>query len=117
MNKEDRELLELVAKAARYPVDFESGDTNEFYANGYDDDGNVREYWNPLICDGDAFRLAVALKMSVSVYSMSVEVSWCDYDMSETFEVVEYDNKTNVDIYEATRRAITRAAAEMGRRM
>jgi len=65
--------------------------------------GGFREYdehyvpWNPLDDDGDALRLAVKLKM------------WTHSGMG-CFQ-------NELDPYAATRRAIVRAAAEIGRKM
>jgi len=53
--------------------------------------------WNPLEDDGDALRLAVKLKL------------WSHSGMGAFLD--------DVDPYAATRRAITRAAAEIGRSM
>ncbi len=91
----DKELLELAAKAAG--IDYPSGIDARF-APG----------WEPLTDDGDALRLAVKLGMSVSVEPYRVWVgAVVDYDIVE-----EYG-----DVYAATRRAIVRAAAEIGRNM
>lgn len=53
--------------------------------------------WNPLEDDGDAFRLAVKLYL------------W------EPFRLAHREVSDTVDIYAATRRCITRAAAEVQR--
>ena len=98
----DRELLELAAKAAGRGSQW----WMESVWNGPD-----RE-WNPLTDDGDALRLAVMLgicpavdqKQASAMVSLDA-VSWCDLE--------EVGN----DPYAATRRAIVRAAAEIGRNM
>jgi hypothetical protein len=62
--------------------------------------------WNPLADDGDAFRLAVKLRMQI------------DIDPGDTAvlgENLEYASEQHgVDPYAATRRAIVRAAASIG---
>lgn len=97
----DRELLELAAKAAGY---------NAFpgHAAQMMDSG-----WNPLTDDGDALRLAVKLRLDVMFFEGLQEVhsAHCTVDFSATGE--SYGE--NVDA--ATRRAIVRAAAEIGRGM
>ena len=60
--------------------------------------------WNPLTDDGDALRLAVKLELDAAWYEKQVYVDYI---------VEQYDN----DPYAATRRAIVRAAAEIGRTM
>jgi hypothetical protein len=63
--------------------------------------------WNPLTDDGDALRLAVKLKMTVDITDEAsgagaIGLKWC----SEPYKD---------DPYAATRRAIVRAAAEIGK--
>ena len=103
----DRELLELAAKAAG--VDFytpEGMDTpwcgRGFYLRGY-------VVWNPLSDDGDALRLAVKLRLDIEHLKSSVNV-WKDC-IGTGF--IQNGN----DLYAATRCAIVRAAAEIGRNM
>ena len=102
----DRELLEFAAKAAGihvptkkdYPWAYidESGIFRDISCAG---DGTRMSRWNPLADDGDALRLAVKLG---------------DRDGQVTFLI---DTKHDGDPYAATRRAIVRAAAEIGRQM
>jgi hypothetical protein len=90
----DRELLELAAKAcgleeAKMRIEFNQ--------------------WNPLTDDGDALRLAVHLNMNLDVVDASsgaqvLHVAWCSEPHHD-------------DPLAATRRAIVRAAAEIGRSM
>jgi hypothetical protein len=98
----DKELLELAAKAAgveckKTPIGF--------YL--LDEDRN----WNPLTDDGDALRLAVKLKIDVKHYDDYV-VGWFDGGYIGTGKIM-YEGEP----YAATRRAITRAAAEIGKAM
>lgn len=98
MNTEDRELLEL---AAKYYVP-ESFRGNENYLRG------LLETWNPLKDDGDALRLAAALKFTVDFENGAV---WGAGDLDE-----KRLGHTTAD-EPCMRRAIVRAAAEIGRRM
>ena len=118
----DRELLELAAKAAGINVirsrleDPMSNDLlvkqsgrNPFQAVGS---------WNPLTHDGDALRLAVKIRLR-----LNREISFGE-DIVEAFGPEDDSmschcstESTNGDHYAATRRAIVRAAAEIGRQM
>lgn len=107
MNANDKELLELAAKAYGIEVvhmcdPVESGETGSdfFHADG--------KYWNPLTDDGDALRLAVKLGLAISV---SIPL---DGVMVGTHTEAAEEQLGN-DPYAATRRAIVRAAAEIGR--
>ena len=99
----DRELLELAAKAA-----------GTIYVDGESWDEEAG--WNPLTDDGDALRLAVKLRIM-----LNREIN-CGYDIVEAIGP-ERDDMTchcstesiEGDPYAATRRAIVRAAAEIGR--
>ncbi len=108
----DRELLEKAAKAA--------GMSNptymEIYQNKGINRGPTESLWNPLTDDGDALRLAVKLKMDVQTNEASSSVQTWQSDIGETKEVVEYFDPPQ-DPYAATRRAIVRAAAEIGKEM
>jgi hypothetical protein len=104
----NRELLELAAKAAGIRINYWVYDND-------DDSPSVLEsggIWNPLTDDGDALRLTVKLGLTVSqlMYNREVEVNCYD----ETVFVYQFHEP---DPYAATRRAIVRAAAEIGRNM
>jgi hypothetical protein len=102
----DRELLELAAKAAGIRINYWVYDND-------DDSPSVLEsggIWNPLTDDGDALRLAVKLGLTVSQLMNNREVEVNDYD--ETVFVNEFHEPGPCA---ATRRAIVRAAAEIGR--
>jgi len=90
----DRELLEMAAKAAGKDVDL----------SRYDDDWgfairHMAKWWNPLTDDGDAVRLAVQITRDFEPYK-SQGFGWII-------------GKTNEEV----RRAIVRAAAEIGKEM
>ena len=102
----DRELLELAAKAQGYK-----------YMNSALWDGRdvVAYSWNPLTDDGDALRLAVKLGLRVGVgltHTSAVIAANSDDDDS-----ISRICAHNGDPYAATRRAIVRAAAEIGKEM
>jgi hypothetical protein len=106
----DRELLELAAKAAGIDwikdcVWIENG----FYSPLAK---HERIAWNPLTDDGDALRLAVNLGLKIEHYSVTSE-GRCRVGAGTGFPTVTYEG----DAYAATRRAIVRAAAEIGKDM
>lgn len=100
----DRELLELAAKAAGY------------WSNEY---GCVDKLpslaWDPLNRDADALRLAVKLGMNIDITpGKFVEASlFVDDNTRRVSGVAECGPAP--DYYAATRLAIVRAAAEIGR--
>jgi len=106
----DRELLELAAKAAgMIPRD-------EW---AYDEEWGLKvsaglppyEWWNPLDDHGDAFRLACKLELDIMhrvVGGKRVEVLAAGGPLIQEF----YEGEP----YAAARRAIVRAAAEIGRK-
>lgn len=93
----DRELLELAAKAAGLELGFINEQPRILVDVGYTP-------WNPLQDDGDALRLAVMLGMIVVIQDSG-------------FVCAEIPGFDPAGEYEwsaaATRRAITRAAAQM----
>lgn len=101
----DRELLEMAAKAAGI-VNFWDGDTSRA--------GAASDFWNPLNDDGDALRLAVKLRVTVEPREHMVAAAPSGYPMCVIGEMYT-DNGENEGA--ATRRAIVRAAAEIGRSM
>jgi hypothetical protein len=101
----DKELIELAAKAAGYPPD----------DSAWDD-----EIWNPLEDDGDALRLAVKLDIEFYQGDDDGPAVYAGYwsktgrrDVTRLFAVEPISG----DPYAATRRAIVRAAAAMGKGM
>ena len=109
----DRELLELAAKAAGHG-DVWSLDNNPevTYIGPRYDGGTVRyRVWNPLHNDGDALRLAVALRLELEYGSDFVNVGRSKGDGEWHLAQEKFID----DPERATRRAITRAAAEIGK--
>ena len=107
----DREMLELAAKAAGlhlcgYSWISESEDDEEFEILEsafvkYHQEQGLATRWNPLTDDGDALRLAVRLNIL-----WDVKVHYTRF-----LELCVHDKLA------ATRRAITRAAAQIGKEM
>lgn len=125
MTKEtDRELLELAAKAAGFgdpekgrvtwteseypPKSGKYGALWNFV--GYMD---TAQLWNPRTDDGDAFRLAIQLRMRVDTWGGSVVSAEV---LLENRAICVWE-KNGADAKDAARRAIVRAAAEIGRAM
>lgn len=122
----DRELLLLAAKAA--------GISDAVYSDGvlrdmYDPrDGQagievnhqdslwkslaLDGVWNPLTDDGDAFRLACSLRLDISFLEGFEQIIVDDYHGSNRAE-----EDYQPDMAAASRRAVVRAAAEIGRTM
>lgn len=110
----DREMVELAAKAAGLKIEF----MHEMHPIAFlDHDSDwPRSMFNPLFDDGDAFRLSVRLKLSV-LHDESL-------DGAPVVMVDENPYADHLDEYVcapcslgATRRAIVRAAAEIGKQM
>ena len=98
----DKELITLAAKAAGIEIGWDSQGAflyePEICA--------LSDAWNPLTDDGDALRLAVKLGMRLNLPTQT-------YAYVGANDQLEYCK--NEDYYAATRRAIVRAAAQIGR--
>jgi len=100
---DDRELLELAAKAAGESTIGRPDDINDWA-------------WNPLTDDGDALRLAVRLRLSIDHNHTADQQRWVAADRNgcegcySPVSCVE-DEFDEQDRSFATRRAIVRAAA------
>lgn len=105
----DLELLELAAKAAGVEITaiVKEGVPHRFGGG----------YWNPLTDDGDALRLAVALKIGADCFvdgdRMENCCAWCNHRDVRGFHR-HYEPYGN-DPMAATRRAIVIVAAEVGK--
>ena len=95
----DRELLELAAKAAGIEINWFKWE-------------RLTGQWNPLVDDGDALRLAVKLGLQIVHYSVTSKGP-DRVSAGRNGSPIPYGK----DPYAATRRAITRAAAEIGKAM
>ena len=103
----DKELLEFAAKAAEINLEWD-GVPDLWQPMFYK--GKTYHSWEPLTDDGDALRLAVKLEMCVST----------PMDNSAVAKVADVRCRITLqaccgDRYAATRRAIVRAAAELGK--
>lgn len=102
----DRELLELAARAAGIEITLDvKSELGVFLA----DECAACRLWNPLEDDGDALRLAVKLR---------IDLRFCKDDVDACSDLIgciaaPYGN----DEQGGTRRAIVRAAAEIGKTM
>ena len=101
----DREMLELAAKAADLHVKVASNS-----GRGLKVHGNCN-WWNPLTDDGDALRLAV--KMGIYVHCRAGSMVTSAIGDGDEWVIENWSN----DPTSATRRAITRAAAQIGKEM
>lgn len=109
----DRELLEMAAKAAGYPIHSDAwavgagGGEPKLYM------GSHGPVWNPLTDDGDALRLAVKLGIDVNQRFVGGRRAEALAPAGEIQDEWFEDS----DPQAATRRAIVRAAAQIGRSM
>jgi hypothetical protein len=118
MNEEiresDRELLELAAKAAGYGISgWDDMMDNCLYVSDPSTPSRRPFAWLPLTDDGDAFRLAVKCGIE---FQFSAGATWVELGTGPS-SVHLHHEPHNGDPYAATRRAIVRAAAEIGRNM
>lgn len=126
----DHELLELAAKAAGMTgLEY----TDHFLGDYYDPRGgeiglsstDTISIWNPLINDGDALRLAVKLQLNVNNEHVSAGAAYCTRGEDEVFPIASSGMECHgpaadhviPEDYDATRRAIVLAAAEIGASM
>lgn len=107
----DKELIKLAAKSVGI---IHPGGEHSIYNDGRVWDCKELRWWNPLADDGDALRLAVKLNLDIRYESYDAGVAvivggtW-DGAPEGVHEIFERDGPR------ATRRAIVRAAAEIGR--
>ncbi|HEJ6446096.1 TPA: hypothetical protein SL854_003179 [Pseudomonas aeruginosa] len=125
----DRELLELAARAAGIPdalyLDCVAQDMYHPRDGEAGIEVNHRDtrwsclaidgVWNPLTDDGDALRLAVKLRFEVQCYPGMASVIYDDG--SPDGDYLQQNPEKGQSDEQATRRAIVRAAAEIGKSM
>jgi len=110
----DKELLELAAKAAGIEGEWSRWHQSygDLWVEGLNTGGPI--LWNPLTDDGDALRLAV--KLGLLIDATRGIFAGVRYSSENGYDVWLYEPLNN-DPYAATRRAIVRAASEIGRGM
>jgi len=108
----DRELLELAARAAGYKICARGSESVALVLSERKPDGT--RLWNPLADDGDALRLAVACDMTI--WADGVIVSACSGYGHDKVRATVAVSECGADKNYAVRRAIVRAAAELGKR-
>lgn len=115
----DRELVELAAKAIGLPILRWLNDVDATAVI----DNRTYAIWGPLYDDGDALRLAVDLRITlnftecaccVSTYANQLDEDGPDFCIRHS---KKYDDCETTDPFVATRIAIVRTAAEIGRRL
>ena len=109
----DRELLDLAAKAAGMTPPDGFHPTAGFVWIKATDGVRRETRWNPLTDDGDALRLACHLFMSVSTGPVEASANTIAGALRGQF--FRESTIDELDTAAAVRRAIVRAAAEIGR--
>lgn len=104
----NRELLELSAKAAGI-----KGIWNDHV--GCLVTSSEKIYWNPLTDDGDALRLAVCLNINLSTNQREGE-KYLGVSQATTSNM-SLEVQHRADPYWATRRAIVKTAAKLGKNL
>lgn len=102
---DDRKLLELAAKAAGYLI--QDSPLGNFLIS---EPGRGQRLWNPFLLDGDAFRLAVALRLDVE-FQFGDD---CDSVSAWRPGIDDEFVDSNGDRMAAARRAIVMSAAQVG---
>lgn len=107
----DKELLEMAAKAAGYNIEWRLASTD--LSDGAETwfwfkDGLLP--WTPLMSNGEALRLAVDLRINVELTARTVLAR-----QDGTADEDAILDLLGDDPHAATRRAIVRAAADLGR--
>ena len=118
----DRDLLELAAKAAGVQLLWTCGGQPVNVPTLFKGMGSD-EVWNPLTDDGDALRLAVRLRLHARQFPIVDDGFDAPLGMVEVWRVDDEDPlhveflRSGDDRLVTTRRAIVRAAAEIGKEM
>lgn len=109
----DRELLEMAAKAAGI-----NGTWMRLRDSVYAVYDEVNAcYWNPLTDDADAFQLSVTAGIKFRWHAVLNQALTWPSSVTEKLEIQENGEDHSGDKFSASRRAIVRAAAEIGRAM
>lgn len=107
MKDSDKELLRLAVKAAGYKIVFTEDTDEPVRVDEMRDDD-----WNPLENNGQAFELAIDLKIGINHSGFTVFA--CD-EFGDDLAAESVCSSVPRD--KAARRAIVRAAAEIGKAM
>lgn len=112
----DRELLELAAKAVGIvQTGFVEGDEDFYCALLYTNQDDCSVYWNPLENDEDAFKLAIFLGMKVSGRQAIIEHPY-EPELCKPISFSYISTEEERDNVKATRLAIVRVAAKIGKK-
>ena len=117
----NRELLELAAKAAGIEIEWNVmiNHNSPILATKTQQErnwlGHEHTPWNPLSDDGDALRLAV--KLELDLYNSCISVRAIHRDRDTGTSIKCRGSNPRMDPNAATRFAIVRAAAEIGKSM
>lgn len=114
---DDRTMLELAAKAAG--IETQGWRAHEFQPGYYvlpETETGAYCVWNPLTDDGDALRLAVKLHLALLFPMRGDSFPQVGAGQVGSMTCAKMEPH-DPDPYAATRRAIVRAAAEIGRGM
>jgi hypothetical protein len=90
----------------------DGNDAGEDYVCNECGSSDLYPRWNPLTDDGDALRLAVKLGINFQNESFACWVKW---PLQPSLDGTLHHEPYNGDPYAATRRAIVRCAAEIGK--
>jgi hypothetical protein len=114
----DRELLELAAKSVGYHLEYLSDIPHMIIEEWSGDPSQHPEQraieWNPLTDDGDALRLAASIPACIVI---DHDMHWCGVHLNGERGKYDLGQAFVGDTAECIRRAIVRAAAEIGASM
>lgn len=121
----EREMLLMAAKAAGIKNPRYQHEENGLLSSiEFDDENDCTVVWQPHLDDGDALRLAVKLRLVVHVWYDGGTVSvaktlpyGCEPPATDAAWFAEFAYEGERSIEEATRLAITHAAAQIGKSM
>jgi len=111
--KTDKELLELAAKAVGLNIKMYEVDQDDNFSGLVVGRRGTKEkvWWNPLRSDGDALRLAVMLNLTVCTGPCQASATSISGALSGFFPK---EDTIEQNAFSAVRRAIVRAAAQVG---
>ena len=119
----NKELLKLAYKASGYnfetkgwvSIDYDEPQIDYIKNTWWESGREYHDLWDPLTDDGDALRLAVKLRIDLEFLANGKTVALPKNHHRQIENVLVETNKDDPCV--ATRRAIVRAAAEIGRSM